>query len=179
MLFSDKRLMRILSLAREANLPNWYIGAGLIRNYVWDFLHGWPQRTPIRDVDFIYYSPDAIDEVRVRAMLAKKMPKIDWDLKNSAFVHAWYANKGIVRPALKSSEEDIDGWPETASCVGVRLQADDELLIYVPYEVDDLLNMVFRRNKNNQYSVNEEVFRKRVIDKKIKERWPKVKIIYD
>jgi hypothetical protein len=176
----DRRLMNILRIARSADLPNWYVGAGLVRNAVWDYLHDTPGKTLIRDIDFIYFSCEKIDESGIRESLSKALPDVEWDFKNSAFVHEWYQlRKRITRPPLHSTEEDIDAWPETASCIGVRLIADDQILIYAPYGIDDLMNMVFRRNKNNTYSVTPEIFRQRVIDKHITERWPKATIIYD
>ena len=176
----DRRLMNILRIARSAALPNWYIGAGLVRNAVWDYLHDTPGKTPIRDIDFIYFSCEKIDESRIRESLCQALPDVEWDFKNSAFVHEWYQlSKGITRPPLHSTEQDIDAWPETASCIGIRSTADDQILIYAPYGIDDLMDTVFRRNKNNTYSVTPEIFRQRVIDKHITERWPKATIIYD
>lgn len=176
----DKRLMRILQVAQSVNLPNWYIGAGVIRNTVWDTLHEVPQPSPIRDIDFIYYSAEPIDEVPIRKKLQEVFPNVEWDIKNSATVHEWYkAKRNIDRPALFSSEEDIDAWPETASCIGIRITKDNSFLIYAPYGINDLLDMVFRRNKTNEYSVSPEVFKRRVIDKKIAQRWPKATIVYD
>ena len=45
--------------SRTCNLPDWAIGAGVLRNLVWDELHGYAQRTPARDVDVAYF--DAAD----------------------------------------------------------------------------------------------------------------------
>jgi uncharacterized protein len=176
---NDKRLMNVLRIARSADLPNWYIGAGLVRNAVWDYLHDAPGKTPIRDIDFIYFSCEKIDESGIRESLSQALPDVEWDLKNSAFVHEWYQlKKGIMRPPLHSTEEDINGWPEIASCIGIQLTLADQILIYAPYGIDDLMDMVFRRNKNNPYSVTPEIFQQRVIDKHIMERWPKATIIY-
>lgn len=176
----DSRVMRVLEVAKSVNLPNWYVGAGLIRNAVWDYMQDEPGKTPIRDVDFIYFSEESVDEDKIREALTTALPGIEWDFKNSANVHTWYKEKkGIVRPPLHSSEEDIDMWPETSSCIGIRLSDQNQIIVYAPYGIDDLMSMVFRRNKNNEYSVSPEVFKERVVDKKIEERWPRVTIIYD
>lgn len=172
--------MNILRVARSANLPNWYIGAGLVRNTVWDHLHGEPGKTPIRDIDFVYFSLEEIDETTITENLSKAVPDVEGDFKNSALVHEWYeCKKGIIRPPFHSSEEDIDAWPEIASCIGIRLMQDEQIMIYAPYGIDDLMDMVLRRNRNNSYTVNQEIFRQRVIEKKIVERWPKVTVLYD
>ena len=44
-------LMDILKKARDLNLPDWYIGAGAIRNTVWNHLHGESGIQPIGDID--------------------------------------------------------------------------------------------------------------------------------
>lgn len=175
---SDERLMNILRVARDCNLPNWYVGAGVVRNTVWDSLSGSPGASHIRDIDFIYFSEFDIDEADIRSFLEERLPGVDWDFKNSRDIHKWYKEKkGIDRDPLMSSEEDIDNWPEFCSCIGIRLKEDGEILIYAPYGIDDLMNMVFRRNTFSDHFTS-GMFEQRVKDKKVVERWPKAKIIY-
>ena len=47
-------LMAALRAARALDLPSWAIGAGVVRNEVWDHLHGYKQATPMQDVDVVY-----------------------------------------------------------------------------------------------------------------------------
>lgn len=175
-------IMNILRIAREAHLPNWYVGAGVIRNAVWDTLHGKPNASPIRDIDCIYYSLEDIDEEPIKQYLASQLPGVDWDIKNSRHVHEWYkTNKNIDRPQLSSTEEDIRQWPEIVTCIGVRMLDDDSLYIYAPYGLDDLMNMVWRPNLQKTYRSPElamQVFEERVITKNVIERWPKVRVEY-
>lgn len=37
---SDARRMEILKAVRTLELPDWIIGAGFVRNPIWDHLHG-------------------------------------------------------------------------------------------------------------------------------------------
>lgn len=48
---SDDWFMSVLRAARTTDLPDWFIGAGAIRNTVWDYLHGYTVPTPLADVD--------------------------------------------------------------------------------------------------------------------------------
>lgn len=50
----DSLRMGVLSAVYAARLPDWYIGAGFIRNLVWDHLHDFPG-TPLNDIDVIYF----------------------------------------------------------------------------------------------------------------------------
>ncbi|MDP3487559.1 MAG: nucleotidyltransferase family protein, partial [Bacillota bacterium] len=73
----DCRLMTILQAAQEVNLPEWYIGAGVIRNTVWDYLHGYPGKSPLRDIDLAYFdSSDLSDRMgkEAESVLAKLVP---------------------------------------------------------------------------------------------------------
>jgi len=48
----DRYRMNILSIVSSLKLPDWYIGAGFVRNLVWDHLHNFPS-TPLNDIDVI------------------------------------------------------------------------------------------------------------------------------
>jgi hypothetical protein len=51
---ADNWMMRVLAAAEELDLPDWWIGAGFLRNKIWDELEGIPSR-PTRDVDLVYF----------------------------------------------------------------------------------------------------------------------------
>ncbi len=39
MVKNDEWMMNVLTEANKLNLPDWIIGAGFLRNKVWDYLH--------------------------------------------------------------------------------------------------------------------------------------------
>lgn len=172
--------MAILRAAREVGLPQWYVGAGAIRNVVWDYLHGYSGRTTIRDVDLVYFdSTDLSGSIGKQAeiTLSALVPEVEWDVVNQAGVHLWYEDMfGIAAEPVQSCEQGIDTWPETATCVAARLLEDDQLHLYASYGLEDLFGLVLCRNKRR---VTPELFRQRYIEKRIKERWPSVTIIED
>jgi uncharacterized protein len=49
----SRAIVDILFALRETN-PSLYLGGGLIRNAVWDHLHGYVSPTPVDDIDVIY-----------------------------------------------------------------------------------------------------------------------------
>jgi len=55
-------------VARTVQLPDCWVGAGFIRNAVWDYLHG-RQVTcaTLRDVDVVYFDPVHVNPVRDHA----------------------------------------------------------------------------------------------------------------
>ena len=48
----DEWMMGVLRTARSLHLPDWMIGAGFVRNKVWDYLHGYENiEVPTADID--------------------------------------------------------------------------------------------------------------------------------
>ena len=113
----------------------------------------------------------------VEADLLARRPDVPWEAKNQAAVHLWYEEKfGFAVPPLLSSEDGIATYPETATSVGVRPLADDGLYIHAPLGLDDLFGLLLRRNPRR---VTPEMFRQRLVEKRIIERWPMVRVIHD
>ena len=167
-----------LSAVQEVNPPDWCVGGGVIRTLVWDYLHGYEKSTPLRDVDVAFFDAADLSEAGERSVetqLKSLCPAVPWEARNQAAVHTWYEAKfGHKVEPLGSSAEGVATWPETATAIGVRLEADDRLTILAPCGLDDLFNMILRRNPKR---VTLEHFRERYRAKRILEKWPKVKIV--
>jgi uncharacterized protein len=171
-------MMDALVAAREVDATDWLIGAGAVRTAVWDSLHGFPEPTELADIDLVFFDPVDLTVARERAVenaLAAALLGVPWDAKNQARVHLWYAERfgGDVEP-FGSTEEGVATWPETASCVAVRLEDDDGLHLVAPHGLDDLLGLVHRRNPA-RVSVDE--YERRLRSKRIRERWPLVSVL--
>lgn len=175
---SNKWFMEVLRAVRDCAPPDWFVGAGVIRNITWDYLHCYTQPTPIADIDVAYFDPDDLSPARdqvIEAQLRQRLPNEPWEATNQAAVHLWYEELfGYAVPPLKSSEEAIGTWPETATSIGVRLLDNDELLIVAPFGLSDLFEMILRRNTRR---VSVEQFRWRTQEKKTLQKWPKVRLI--
>lgn len=98
-------------------------------------------------------------------------------MKNQATVHLWFQELfGHEVEPLRSMEEAVATWPETALAVGVGLRADDTIAITAPLGLDDLFWMVVRRNPRR---VSVETYEKRIAEKNYPERWPGVRIVHE
>lgn len=75
---------------------------------------------------------------------------------------------------LVSTIDAITTWPETATCIGIRLLKNDELLIYAPFGLEDLFEMKLRWNPTR---IPIKEFWKRLHDKKLVDKWPKMTVI--
>ena len=168
--------MQGLRAARDVDAPDWLIAAGAIRDAVWDDLHGRPLTTPPRDLDLGFFDPDDLTPERdaeVEAALRRRAPDLPWDAKNQAAVHLWYPDRfGIEVEPFGATAEAIATFPETASCVGVRLLPDDEILVVAPHGLDDLFACVCRHNPTR---VPADYYAGRVAEKAWGTRWPKLR----
>jgi uncharacterized protein len=77
-------------------------------------------------------------------------------------------------PTRLDPARDAATWPETATAVAVHLHADDRLEIVAPCGLEDLFGLVCRRNPRR---VTVDHYRRRIRDKRIAERWPRVEIV--
>lgn len=167
-----------LLAAREVAAPDWLIGAGAIRNAVWDHLHGFSEPTPLADIDLVFFDSNdtSVDRERqVEKALRSQLGGVPWEARNQAAVHLWFPQKfGYEVEPFGSTAEAIASWPETATSVAVRLNEDDDLTVVAPCGLGDLLGMVHRRNPAR---VTVEEYEHRLATKRIAERWPRVTII--
>ncbi len=169
-------LMQALGAARAVDAPDWLISAGAVRDTVWDALHGRAPATP-RDIDVGFFDPGDLTPARdelATAALRGHAPHLPWDAKNQAAVHLWYpARFGVEVAPLSSTAEAVATFPETASCVGLRLLPDDELLVVAPHGLEDLFGLVCRHNPTR---VSRAFYESRLAEKGWPERWPRLRI---
>jgi uncharacterized protein len=171
-------LMEALRAARDVDPPDWLVCAGALRNAVWDRLHGFATPTPLADVDVGFFDRDDLTparDVEVTDALRARLPAAPWQAKNQAAVHLWYEERfGFAVDPLASTADAVATFPETAVCVGVRLEPDDSLLVVAPYGLDDLLGLVHRHNPAR---ASAELYEERLASKRIAERWPRVTVV--
>ncbi len=171
--------MAALRAARELALPDWAVGAGAVRNLVWDHLHRHPVPSALADVDLAYFdtkeAPGA--EALHQRRLMQAHPTLPWEVTNQALVHHWFEQHfGHAVAPLGSLDEAVASWPETATAVALRLEPDDRLTVIAPLGLDDLFAMKVRRNP---VRVSADTYRARVASKRYRERWPRVQVLLD
>jgi uncharacterized protein len=171
-------LMTALRAAREVAAPDWLVSAGAIRDAVWDALHDRPPTAVPRDVDVGFFDTCDLTLARdaaVEAALRQLVPSLPWQAKNQAAVHLWYPGRfGFEVGPFSSSADAVATFPEIASCVGVRLLPDNDLLVVAPHGLDDLLNGVCRHNPTR---VSARFYAERQAAKAWTQRWPRVRFL--
>jgi len=170
-------LMLALRAARASRIPSWCIGAGAVRNVVWDHLHGYREPSALADVDVAYFDPaaDPRDDERIQRLLETREPGVPWEVTNQAFVHTWFEGYfGHPVKPLRSLEEAVASWPEFATSVGVNLTDQGRIEIIAPHGLHDLFEMRIQRNPTR---ASVETYRSRVQEKQYVQRWPRVTIV--
>ena len=154
--------------------------SGVIRNLVWDRLHGYEEPTPVKDVDVAFFDPDNMSRERDKGIdraLRQRLPDLPWEVTNQAGVHLWYEAKfSHPIPPIVSLEDGISRNPETATSVGLRLDDDDAITVIAPLGLRDLFGLTLRRNPRQ---VSRDYFLQRLREKHITKLWPKVSVIVE
>ena len=170
--------MQALAQVRALRLPAWCIGAGAVRNLVWDALHGHAVPSSLPDIDVAHFDANDLSPARDAALqrrLHALAPDTPWEVVNQAGVHLWYEREfGRAVEPLRSLDEGIASWPEFATCVGLRLDDDDGLHVIAPHGLSDLFAMVVRHNPAR---VGVGAYRERIERKRFARRWPRVTVI--
>lgn len=175
--YKNPYIKTILDSNPFPNCNNWYLGAGCVCQSVWNYLSKKEITNNIKDYDLVYYNSNDIskesetaEQERVKKLLLA-LP-VEVDVVNEARVHLWFEQDfGKKIDQLKSCEDAIDGWPTTATAIGVN-KIKGKINVYAPYGLNDLFKMVVRPNK--PYVIR-EVYEKKV-DKWIK-NWPNLKVL--
>jgi len=146
-------LMRVLSVARHLNLPDWLVFSGAVYQPVLNHLTGRPLDYGIKDYDLGYFdvsdlSYEAEDVVirRVKAGFDEPLRSMV-EVRNQARVHLWFEAK-FSEPygPLSCTAEALERFASPTFAVGVRLESDDRLHIEAPFGLADLFALRVRPN---------------------------------
>ncbi|MEG0438574.1 MAG: nucleotidyltransferase family protein [Solibacillus sp.] len=164
---NDLFLMTILKTVELLDLPDCWICAGVLRNKLWDVLHG--IHTSANDIDVIYFQENDVTietEKRFEAQLHRLLPDLPWSVKNQARMHL----KNHLQP-FSSSFDGISHFPETATAIGARL-INNHIEIIAPYGLTDLFEL--KIEPTPKYLKTEKlhpIYQQRVATKKWKTIW--------
>lgn len=166
---ADRHRWHLLGVVAALELPDCWIGAGFIRNAVWDHLHGRLPSPPDSDVDVIWFDSERTDPALDRvyeARLAAIEPSVVWSVKNQARMHVRNAD-----PPYSSAVDAMRHWPETATAVAARRLGDALCEVAAPLGLDDLFNLMLRPTANF-VEMKRSIYDERLRSKKWVERWP-------
>ena len=172
---STPPLMRVLSVARHLNLPDWLVFSGAVYQPVLNHLTRRPLDYGIKDYDLGYfdasnlsYEPEDAIIRRVEATFDEPLRSMV-EVRNQARVHLWFETKfGEAYGPLSCTAEALERFASATFAVGVRLEADDRLRIEAPFGLADVFALRLRPNPRR----NTVGFARTAAD--VRRRWPEV-----
>ncbi len=172
----DHWMMDILAAVRELQLTDSWVCAGFVRSKVWDMQHNFAERTPLADVDVIYYDPDDTRE-EVEKVWEEKLrsiySSIPWSVKNQARMHSVNS-----LPPYTSSTDGMSKFPETVTALGLAMDDHGELRLAAPHGVSDVIHMIVRPSPH--FRANRElhpIYETRIAKKNWQQIWNQLQIL--
>lgn len=165
----DPWMIDILKTVRNLELNDCWIGAGFVRNKVWDVKHG-KTRTPLNDIDVIHFDDIRTEKTfdqQLEERLKDSSPSLNWSVKNQARMHL----RNNHEP-YSNCNHAISFWPETATSVAIRLNAQDEIECIAPHDLKDLFNLLVVPTPD----FNPTTYRERIAQKEWEKSWNQLKI---
>ena len=166
---NDKWMTNILKVVRDLNLNDCWIGAGFVRNKIWDEKHR-KDRTELNDIDIIYFdksNPTKEYDFQIENKLRKLNPNLNWSVKNQSRMHIRNGHKQYT-----DCNKAISFWPETATSIAVRLNLKNQIEYIAPYGLEDLFNLLVIPTPE----FNLTVYNERIAKKNWKKEWNMLKI---
>lgn len=164
-------LRAALEVVSELRLSQGCIAAGMVRNAVWDVLHGRaPALHPRSDVDVIYFDRQELSPERDQQLehtLAKLRPDVPWQVRNQARMHARNDD-----PPYASARDALRYFPETATALSARMDGE-HVIVEAPLGLHDLFALVVRPTP--QFERKADIYRARLAGKDWGERWPRLR----
>lgn len=175
LIMSDPLRMAALEAAAQLDLNDWLIGAGFVRNLIWDHLHHFVSNTLLNDVDLLYL--DASDpnpkqtEIKIARHLRHICPQVKWEVRNQARMHL----KHGVHPYQRTLDAVAD-WIELPTCVAVKFSNTGQVSIFSPYGLEHNWSLEVRINPHAPTSPS--LFHERITAKQWRTIWPQLNIIW-
>ena len=164
---NDPWMIRILAHVRSLNLNDCWIGAGFVRNKIWDEKHGL-SRSNLNDIDVIYFdkiNPAPAIDKEIELRLDKLDKTVNWSVKNQARMHIRNGHK-----PYQNTTEAISYWPETATAVAIRLTNNNKVECIAPHGLHDLFHLIVQPTPG----FNLKTYQERIARKQWSKRWNKL-----
>jgi hypothetical protein len=169
----NPRMMRCLAVLAAHGPAGAWIGAGFVRNAVWDHLSGQDtEATPLADLDVVFHDPviaTAEQDARIEAALSVAAPDLPWSVRNQARMH----ERNGHRP-YRDVADALTHWPETATAIAARL-GPKGVEILAPFGVEDVLEMIIRPTP--AFRTKPEIPLARLEAKGWLTRWPRLRLV--
>jgi hypothetical protein len=169
----NPRMMRCLAVLAAHGPVDAWIGAGFVRNAVWDYLSRRNTEAVLpADLDVVFHDPvntTAEQDAAFEAALRTAAPDLPWSVRNQARMH----ERNGHRP-YQDVADALAHWPETSTAIAARL-GPKGVEILAPFGVHDLLEMIIRPTP--AFRTKPEIPLARLAAKGWRTRWPRLRLV--
>lgn len=164
-----------LRAVHELGLPDAWIGAGFVRNAVWDALTGRVHDPRAHDIDVVFFDAALAREARaieaeqtLERTLAAELPGLCWSVTNQARMAVLNGDA-----PYRDTADAVARWPETATAIAAQMKGERGIRLLAPHGVEDLFALVVRPTP--AFSGKPDLWEERRREKAWQERWPEVR----
>lgn len=176
---ANQELLELLEIIRSFQLPDCWLCAGCIRNYIWDYLSDNKQTASLQhsDIDVVFFDPTISynQTLALERKIKQQYPQYNWEIKNQCYMHIHSPNTN----AYLSATDAIAKFPEKCTAIAARLNTNHSLELFIPYGVEDLFNFVVAPTPYFLADTNRrKLYNQRVKKKNWQQTWPNLTIVY-
>ncbi len=170
-------LTDILKINTTLNLPDSWLCAGSLRNFIWNTLTGKPPFDHDSDVDLVFFDPSISYEktAQLNQVLRQKYPQYNWELKNEAQMHLHNPHTAPYH----STRDAVRHFPERCTAIAARINPQTrQLELFLPYGLTDIVHFIIAPTP---YFANDPekniIFNRRLTSKNWRQKWPQLRLV--
>ncbi|VTS12317.1 Uncharacterized protein conserved in bacteria [Streptococcus pseudoporcinus] len=127
LIVQNSELMDLLKLIKDLDLPDAWLCAGTLRNFIWNKLSN-HNEVLTTDIDLVFFDPNMTyqESLALERNIKGRFPQYNWDIKNEVYMHYHTPNAS----AYSSSCDAISKFPEKCTAIAARLDDSDQLELF-------------------------------------------------
>ena len=166
----DEHFMTVLRRLRDLDIPqDYYVMSGWPAQIVANYNADRPLNTNVKECDIVYWEADLSSEreQKVIKLIETALSGINLplDITNEARAHLWLPDYcGIAIKPYPSIEAAITSMTETITCLGIRLDQNDDFIVFAPFGLNDIFGDTIRPVKDSPL-ISEKYYTERALGK--------------
>lgn len=174
---SSPELMELLKIIRSFKLPDAWLCAGCLRDYLWDYFSHADLNKSIyfSDIDVIFYDKNISyqETFNIEKTIKERYPYYNWEVRNQYYMHKHSPHS----KRYTSSKDAVSKFPEKCTAIVVRLDENGQVECYAPYGYEDIIH--FKVSPTPHFLTDSDrlrIYQERVTKKNWQKTWPQLSI---
>ncbi|KAA9218149.1 MULTISPECIES: nucleotidyltransferase family protein [Aerococcus] len=174
---SSPELMELLKIIQSFHLPDSWLCADSLRNYIWNYLSqkNLSESIYFSDIDVIFYDENISyqETLNIEKSIKERYPRYNWEVRNQYYMHKHSPHS----KRYTSSKDAVSKFPEKCTAIAARLDEKGQVECYAPYGYEDIIH--FRVSPTPHFLANSDrlnVYQERIKKKNWQKNWPQLSI---